>query len=123
MLARLKLPNSEIKKAILTLDESKLSVDVLRMLKQFVPSDDELETVREYDGDPNSLGIAEKYFREVRTLHCRKVLCEHKSTQIADIPKFGARINAMIFVRRYASSVDEVKPVCFVFYFSEGMVK
>ncbi|CAI2179903.1 4983_t:CDS:10 [Funneliformis geosporum] len=65
MLARIKYTYIEIKDAILEIDDEKLSVEILRSLKNYVPSSEEKELIKDYDSDINNLGNAEKYFREV----------------------------------------------------------
>ncbi len=89
----MKLSHSEIKAAILNLDEDKLSIDNLRALKQFLPTEEELEQIREFDGDFNSLGNPEKYFKEIST-----------------VPQLAARLESMIFKRRFQHDVEELKP-------------
>lgn len=45
MLARLRLPPSAIRNAIVGLDDSALPVDSLKAIKHYVPTDDEVGTV------------------------------------------------------------------------------
>ncbi|CAI2175942.1 18087_t:CDS:10 [Funneliformis geosporum] len=93
MLARIKMPYSEIKNAILELDDEKLSVENLRSIKQYVPNSEEIELVKEYDGDLSTLGNAENYFREIMI-----------------IPRMSERLNCMIFRRRFEIEVQELLP-------------
>lgn len=105
MLARIKLSYQEIKKAILEMNEEALTIDNLRSLKQFTPTEEELETIREYDGDAANLGNAEKFFLEIST-----------------IPNLAGRLDCMIFKRRFEHDLEDLKPVShtntiFVFVF------
>jgi len=101
MLARIKYSYIEIKDAILEIDDEKLSVENLRSLKNYVPSSEEKELLKEYDGDINNLGNAEKYFREV-----------------IEIPRLAERLGCMIYRRRFEMEVQELTPVsiCYKFY-------
>jgi diaphanous 1 len=95
MLARIKMPYSEIKDAILELDDEKLSVENLRSIRQYIPTSEEIELVKEYDGDLSTLGNAENYFREIMV-----------------IPRMSERLSCMIFRRRFEIEVQELLPVC-----------
>lgn len=46
----IKIPEEEIKQAIINLDGAKLGVQNLKMLQQLVPTNDELELVKNFDG-------------------------------------------------------------------------
>lgn len=50
MLARFKMPYSELRKAIEDLDESILTVDNLTALKQYIPQPDEISALNETEG-------------------------------------------------------------------------
>ncbi|ORX93208.1 FH2-domain-containing protein [Basidiobolus meristosporus CBS 931.73] len=93
MLSRIKATYGEICNAILAMDESLLSIENLKSIKQHIPQKEELETVRAYDGDPSTLGNAEKYFLEVMR-----------------IPRMSERLSCMIFKRRFELDVEELKP-------------
>ncbi|CAG8716330.1 10768_t:CDS:2, partial [Funneliformis mosseae] len=93
MLARIKYSYIEIKGAILEIDDEKLSVENLRSLKNYVPSSEEKELIKDYDSDINNLGNAEKYFREVM-----------------EIPRLAERLGCMIYRRRFEMEVQELTP-------------
>jgi hypothetical protein len=65
MLAKIKLPYSEIRDAIWNIDDTKLTIDNLIAIRQYIPTKEEIEIVKEYQGDVNMLGNAERYFRAV----------------------------------------------------------
>ena len=93
MLARFKISYQEIKKAVLDMNEEALSIDNLRSLKQFTPTEEELEIIRDYDGDAANLGNAEKFFLEMAT-----------------IKNLGSRLDCMIFKRRFEHDLEDLKP-------------
>ena len=93
MLARMRLSYSEIKRAILELDDQTLSIDNLKSLKQYVPAFEEIQLVRNYDGDISKLGNAEKYVLEVM-----------------DIPRLNQRLESMIFKRKFMNEYEEILP-------------
>lgn len=64
MLARFKMPYSELRQAIENLDESILTVDNLTALKQYIPQPDEISALNETEDQAN-LSAPDKYFLEV----------------------------------------------------------
>jgi len=48
--------------------------DDVHMLKLYVPSDEEITTLRAYEGPVASLGIAERFFLEILDVHILKSL-------------------------------------------------
>ena len=67
-----------------------LSVENLRSIKQYVPTSEEIELVKEYDGDLSTLGNAKNYFREIMV-----------------IPHISKRLNCMIFWQRFEVEAQE----------------
>lgn len=64
MLARIKLNKSEIKRAILELDDTRLSTDDLRAISRQLPTQEEINRIRDF-GDLTKLSKADQYFGEV----------------------------------------------------------
>ncbi|KAG0366943.1 hypothetical protein BGZ54_004660 [Gamsiella multidivaricata] len=93
MLSRIKLTYPEMRIALMEISDEKLSIENLKAIKQYVPTSDEIEMIKEYDGDFEQLGNAEKFYRE-----------------IMDIPRLSERVSAMIFRRRLEIEVGELKP-------------
>lgn len=91
MLARIKYSYDQIKNLLLSMDEVKLSVENLKSLKQYVPTDDEINLLKSYDGDIELLGTVEKYFMAVM-----------------EIPNLSTRLECMIFKRRVESELQEI---------------
>lgn len=64
MLARMKLHHSDIKKALLEMDDNRLSTDDLKAISKQLPSQDEISRIRDF-GDVSKLAKADQYFIEV----------------------------------------------------------
>jgi len=64
MLARMKLHQSDIKKALLEVDDNRLSTDDLKAISKQLPSQDEVSRIRDF-GDVSKLAKADQYFAEV----------------------------------------------------------
>ncbi|KAI0216793.1 hypothetical protein L0F63_005205, partial [Massospora cicadina] len=92
-LARMKMPFSAIKLAILEVDDARLSMDNLRSLESNAPTQEEIKLVRSHTDLLDNLGTAEKYI-----------------LQIMDIPRLPERLNCMIFRRRFDADVEELLP-------------
>ncbi|KAI9267814.1 Formin, FH2 domain-containing protein [Sporodiniella umbellata] len=93
MLAKIKLSYPEIRDSIWNIDDNKLTVDNLIAIRQYIPSKEEIEIVKEYQGDVNMLGNAERYF-----------------IAIMYIPRLADRLNCMIFRRRFNQELKEIIP-------------
>ena len=64
MLTRMKLHHSDIKKALLEVDDNRLSTDDLKAISKQLPSQDEVSRIRDF-GDVSKLAKADQYFVEV----------------------------------------------------------
>ncbi|KAK4702492.1 hypothetical protein P7C70_g3733, partial [Phenoliferia sp. Uapishka_3] len=93
MLARLKMPHPAVRDAVLFLDDSKLTLDNLKAIKHFVPSTDEMEAIRGYDGDITTLSASDQYLNEMMV-----------------IPRLGDRLTSMLYRRRLEMEQEELKP-------------
>lgn len=86
------MPFPRIRTALLEVDEG-LTLDNLKALKNCLPTTDEMELVRDYDGDFSALGTADQYFKE-----------------IMGIPKLNERLACMLYMRRFEIDLEELKP-------------
>lgn len=68
MLRRIKIDIREIRVAILSVDDAKLSVDELQFISKQLPTTDEVNRLKDY-GDTSKLAIADRYFCEVIELY------------------------------------------------------
>jgi diaphanous 1 len=67
MLARIKLSKSEIRQALLEVDDNRLSTDDLRSIAKQLPTQEEINRIRDF-GDLRTLSKADQYFGEVSML-------------------------------------------------------
>ncbi len=96
-LSGIRKPFAEIKAALLSMDDSALTVEQLQALSRAVPDDSEKREVEsyltgkhpKYKGvkDPSRLGTVERYFAEIK-----------------DVPRLGERIGCLLFSRTYAAT-------------------
>lgn len=93
MLAKIKLPYPDIRDAIWNIDDNILSTDNLMAIRQYIPTKEEIEIVKEYQGDVDMLGNAERYFRSIMY-----------------IPRLADRVSCMIFRRRFKDELEEILP-------------
>jgi hypothetical protein len=96
-LSGIRKPFAEIKAALLSMDDSALTVEQLQALSRAVPDDSEKREVESYLSgkhpkykgvkDPSRLGTVERYFAEIK-----------------DVPRLGERIGCLLFSRTYAAT-------------------
>uniref|UniRef100_A0A0W0GB16 Putative FH2-domain-containing protein n=1 Tax=Moniliophthora roreri TaxID=221103 RepID=A0A0W0GB16_MONRR len=93
MLSRIKnLGLSEIRLALLELNDEKLTVDDLKAISKQLPTSEEVIRIRDF-GDVSKLAKADQYL-----------------SQIITIPRLTERLDAMIFRRKLEFDVEEVRP-------------
>lgn len=73
MLAKIRLPYPDIRDAIWNIDDHSLSTDNLMAIRQYIPTKEEIEIVKEYNGDIDLLGNAERYYRSVSNIQSNSV--------------------------------------------------
>ena len=93
MLVRLRMGVKTIKRAILEVDDEVLTLDDLVTLSRLIPSGDEVERLKAFDGNVEKLAKPDQYFREIST-----------------IPRLQGRFEAMVFRRRYVMILAEIMP-------------
>ena len=92
MLKNLHKSPSEIRQGVQRV-EPWLSVgDTLEQLLKFVPTDEEIATIREHENEFDQLGLCEKYFHE-----------------ISKVKRFGQRLEALNFKRLFADRIAEAQ--------------
>lgn len=92
ILGSMRLELSDIKRAILSLDE-KFPLQNVKALTTIAPSSEETDAVTGYDGDVKMLALADRFFRE-----------------IADIPRIDKRLNCWMFKKNFLTKIGEIKP-------------
>ncbi|CAJ0645500.1 437_t:CDS:2, partial [Entrophospora sp. SA101] len=93
MLSKVKMSYSEIRDAILEIDDEKLSIENLKSIKKYVPTLQEQNLINQYTGDLLALGNAENYFKN-----------------IIMIPRLAERLTCMIFRRKFENKVQKLVP-------------
>ncbi|KAK5580614.1 hypothetical protein RB653_000636 [Dictyostelium firmibasis] len=93
MLQHFKIPNEQLKKMQIMLDEKHFSQENAVYLLQFVPTKDDIDAIKEYQGDPMNLGAAEQYMLTVM-----------------DIPKLDSRLKSFIFKQKFEGIVEDLVP-------------
>jgi hypothetical protein len=91
-LATIKLTFQDIKKCILSLDDSLLVTEQLKALEECLPTPDECKIISSYRGDFDLLGRAEQYM-----------------SHMLDMTSASKRIQCMIFKQQFAPRVKELK--------------
>jgi hypothetical protein len=64
----IQLPDDEIRSRVVKVDEKWLTVEVLEMLLDCAPNDEDLESIAPYDGDPEMLATCEHFFYVVNII-------------------------------------------------------
>jgi len=92
-LGRMKKSFTEIKAAIIDLDDSQMTIENLISLKSFIPTSEELAQIRAFDGDKNKLDRPEQFFLELEA-----------------IPHLHTRVEHWIFERSFEENVHKILP-------------
>jgi len=92
MLNRLKRSPEDIKTAIIKMDAEFLNTGNLEALRKTLPNKDEIETLKNFEGDKLNVGYVEQYM-----------------FQIYDIPDLDKKIDQLLFKSTYGAKVAEIK--------------
>jgi hypothetical protein len=111
MLARIKLSKSEIRQALLEVDDDRLSTDDLRSIARQLPTQEEINRIRDF-GDLGTLSKSDQYFGEVSLFiylfsEPGMILT---IAQIMHISRLSERLECVIYRRRLDFELAEVKP-------------
>ncbi|CAL5358852.1 unnamed protein product [Camellia sinensis] len=91
MLTKVKVPLSDLMSSVLALDDSALDIDQVENLIKFCPTKEEMEVLKNYNGDKENLGKCEKFFLElmkVPRVECKLRVFSFKiqfHTQVSDL--------------------------------------
>ncbi|CAK4617136.1 hypothetical protein AeMF1_012017 [Aphanomyces euteiches] len=91
-LSRFRMTPKDIRQAIVLLDEKILTLERIQSLAAMVPTGDEMELVKTYEGDVALLGETEKFF-----------------LAISDVPRLAERLKAMESSCMFSQRYDDVK--------------
>lgn len=92
MLTKVKMPLSDMMAAVLAMDESVLDVDQVENLIKFCPTKEEMELLKNYTGDKETLGKCEQYFLE-----------------LMKVPRVESKLRVFSFKIQFGSQVSEFK--------------
>ena len=105
-LARYKCSNAEFRQKIITFDSDFINVDNLGKLMIMIPDDEEIQMVRDYEGDPNLLGKVAQWMMEMIKIPRLKIRLEccstmmHFEEQLSDLQER---------VGKFARAAEDVK--------------
>lgn len=92
MLTKVKIPLPDMLNAILALDSSALDIDQVENLIKFCPTKEEMETLKNYNGDKNMLGKCEQFFLE-----------------LMKVPRVESKLRVFAFTITFSSQVEDLK--------------
>lgn len=82
-----------LRDAIIDLNEDFITEEQVGQLLEFAPAKEEIEILRDFNGDISSLGKAEQFFMEA-----------------IKIPNYASRLKAWRFKRRFAEKISDIQP-------------
>lgn len=91
-LARVKLSFPELKREILAMNSTVLSPSQVRSLMDMWPDRKEMEAVNAFKGDMSTIGTAEQFLMEVRS-----------------VPRFQEKLGCLVFKQEFPSRVHELR--------------
>ncbi|CAN6459059.1 unnamed protein product [Victoria cruziana] len=92
MLTKVKMPLSDLMSAVLALDDSILDVDQVDNLIKFCPTKEEMELLKGYGGNQESLGKCEQFFLELMT-----------------VPRVESKLRVFSFKIQFYSQVSDLR--------------
>ncbi|GFP79358.1 formin-like protein 3 [Phtheirospermum japonicum] len=92
MLTKIKIPLPDMINAILALDSSVLDIDQVENLIKFCPTKEEMETLKNYNGNKEMLGKCEQFFLE-----------------LMKVPRVESKLRVFAFTITFTSQVKDLK--------------
>lgn len=92
MLTKVKMPLPNMMNAVLALDSKVLDSDQVENLIKFCPTKEEMDTLRAFDGDKETLGKCEQFFLELMR-----------------VPRAEAKLRVFSFKIQFATQVQELR--------------
>ncbi|KAK9021338.1 hypothetical protein V6N11_011331 [Hibiscus sabdariffa] len=92
MLTKVKMPLSDMMAAVLAMDDTVLDVDQVENLIKFCPTKEEMELLKGYTGDKESLGKCEQYFLE-----------------LMKVPRVESKLRVFSFKIQFGSQISEFR--------------
>ncbi|XP_022849748.1 formin-like protein 18 isoform X3 [Olea europaea var. sylvestris] len=92
MLTKVKVPMSDLTNSILIMDDSALDIDQVDNLIKFSPTKEEMELLKNYNGDKENLGKCEQFFLE-----------------LMKVPRVESKLRVFSFKIQFCSQVSELR--------------
>ncbi|KAL2317980.1 hypothetical protein Fmac_031856 [Flemingia macrophylla] len=92
MLTKVKIPLPDLMIAVLAMDDSVLDVDQVENLIKFSPTKEEMELLKNYNGDKDNLGKCEQFFIE-----------------LMKVPRVESKLRVFSFKMQFCSQVSELR--------------
>ncbi|KAF6023699.1 DAAM [Bugula neritina] len=94
LLSKLKMNNSELTKAIFSMDDSEeLPKDMCEQLLKFVPTPEESQMLAEHEHEMDSMARADRFLYDM-----------------SKIPHYEQRLNALYYKKKFSERIGEAKP-------------
>ena len=104
-LSHFRLDYPLLRNAVMTMDPELLSLETLEVLQDILPTAEEVQTVKEYDGDVERLGDVERFF-----------LC-------MSVPTLSTRLRAFVFLQSFSSVSSGVQDALDVLHRVNGRLR
>ncbi|XP_024638460.1 formin-like protein 13 isoform X2 [Medicago truncatula] len=92
MLSKVKVPLHDLMSSVLALEESALDTDTVENLIKFCPTKEEMEIIKNYNGEKEKLGRCEQFFME-----------------LMKVPRVEAKLRVFSFRIQFYSQVSDLK--------------
>ncbi|XP_073034106.1 formin-like protein 18 isoform X2 [Primulina eburnea] len=92
MLSKVKIPLNDLLNSVLSLDDSALDVDQVDNLIKFCPTKEEMQMLKGYTGDKDSLGKCEQFF-----------------LVLMQVPRIESKLRVFSFEIQFSSEVSDLK--------------
>jgi len=113
-IARFKMSSDDIKSAIYALDGQKLGSEVLNVLISISPTLEEIDMLKNYDGDVKLLGNVEKFFLDLLTIprYTQRIKCFRYKLQFENrILETQAQLDTLVAATDQVAESDKFRRV------------
>ncbi|GMF18908.1 unnamed protein product [Phytophthora lilii] len=113
-IARFKMSSEDIKNAIYALDGQKLGSEVLNVLISISPTLEEIDMLKNYDGDVKLLGNVEKFFLDLLTIprYTQRIKCFRYKLQFENrILETQAQLDTLVAATDQVAESDKFRRV------------
>lgn len=113
-IARFRMSADDIKTAIYSLDSSRLTSEVLNVLISISPTLEEIDLLKNYDGDMKLLGNVEKFFLELLTIprYTQRIKCIRYKFQFENrVLETQAQLDTLVAATDQIADSDKLRRV------------